>query len=753
MAEKKVIEIEIQDNSKTLKQQYKEAVLEVQKLADAFGATSIEVQNASKKAAELKEQIEDVNDAIQSQKGEGAFIALGKSVSAVANGFSAVQGAMGLVGVESEEVQQAMLRVQSAMALAQGLEGLEDAGRSFRQLKSVVTSFGTTAVNAFKSMSTASKAFLVTGIGLLIAGIGLAIANWDKLKSAMTNQTATQKILNEVMLQSSDAIKGEVSASEKLSKQLQDENLTREQKIEKVKQFQKDYPGLISNMTVEKGSLIDINNELVTNIKLLKIQSDQKANEALRAEKLQEKLKIQLDLQKEAQEHAGEFTLNLGSSANNGWVGFSSGAENAKLATMEVTKVVTDGTKAIDKQIKSLDNASKQTEKSIDRITKAGGKSKEEVTKQDTEAEKKAQEIEDKRKARIEAANQLRKAELAQIKEFYKTAKAENEARLRTEQEQEEFLINEKYKTEIALFKKYGKDTAELEIAQLNEINEIRLKYQQKDYDAKEASRQLEIQAIKDANQNRIELEDKQFEVMQSIGQTEKEKEIADLVKSYEEKFAIVGDNNVLEKELTEQQKKDLAVIEEKYRKTQAEKDKEAQEKANQLQQQRVDLILKYAQTFGQAMSSLNGLLNANDEERLKNVKQGSKEEDDIKRKMFERDKKLRIVQTVIDTASNIVTSVRNGGGIPTGIPFGIAAATMGALQIAAISKTSYGSGNNTVPSVDGGVIAPNLNVVGDTGINQLATLQQQPVKAYVVSNDITSAQQFDLKVQQTASL
>jgi phage tail sheath protein FI len=63
--EKKVIEIEIQDNSKTLKQQYKEAVLEVQKLADAFGATSVEVQNASKRAAELKDQIEDVNDAIQ----------------------------------------------------------------------------------------------------------------------------------------------------------------------------------------------------------------------------------------------------------------------------------------------------------------------------------------------------------------------------------------------------------------------------------------------------------------------------------------------------------------------------------------------------------------------------------------------------------------------------------------------------------------------------------------------------------------
>jgi hypothetical protein len=206
-----------------------------------------------------------------------------------------------------------------------------------------------------------------------------------------------------------------------------------------------------------------------------------------------------------------------------------------------------------------------------------------------------------------------------------------------------------------------------------------------------------------------------------------------------------------------EEQAKDnaeqLAIIEEAKQAEIDKIEKTYAEKAKVTQQQRLDLILKYAQTFGQVMSSLNGLLNANDEERLKSVKKGSKEEDSIKRKMFERDKKLRIVQTVIDTASNVVTSVRNGGGIPTGIPFGVAAATMGALQIAAISKTSYGSGDTNVTPPSTGVIAPNLNVVGNTGINQLATLQQQPVKAYVVSNDITSAQQFDLKVQQTSQL
>jgi len=226
--EKKVIEIEVKDNSKTLKQQYKEAVLEVQKLADAFGATSIEVQNASKRAAELKDQIEDVNDAIQAQKGEGTFIALGKSLSSVASGFSAVEGAMGLVGAESEDVQKAMLRVQSAMALAQGLEGLEDAGRAFKQLGAVVksTTVYTTLYNFVMGVSnketatnvalteadttakvgltgatgglatvtggatTAMKLFRValiaTGIGAIVVLVGLLIANFDKVTKVVT---------------------------------------------------------------------------------------------------------------------------------------------------------------------------------------------------------------------------------------------------------------------------------------------------------------------------------------------------------------------------------------------------------------------------------------------------------------------------------------------------------------------------------------------------------------------------------------
>lgn len=200
MAEKRVIELEIQDNSKTLKQQYKEAVVELQRVAQVYGETSQQAAEAAKKAAGLKDQIEDTNDAIKAFKGEGAFNAFGKAVGSVASGFSAVEGAMGLVGVESEKLQETMLRVQSAMALAQGLEGLEDAGRAFKQL-------GTVAINALKGIRGALAA---TGIGLFVVALGTVVAYWDDIKAAVSGVTAEQEKLNKISKANFETSKAEL---------------------------------------------------------------------------------------------------------------------------------------------------------------------------------------------------------------------------------------------------------------------------------------------------------------------------------------------------------------------------------------------------------------------------------------------------------------------------------------------------------------------------------------------------------------
>jgi len=116
MAEKRTIELEIQDNSKSLKAQYREAVQELQKVSEAYGETSVQAVNAAKAAAQLKDQIGFTKDLVDAFNPDAKFNALTKSVGGVLDGFQAFEGALGVVGVEGKAVQETMLKVQSAMA-------------------------------------------------------------------------------------------------------------------------------------------------------------------------------------------------------------------------------------------------------------------------------------------------------------------------------------------------------------------------------------------------------------------------------------------------------------------------------------------------------------------------------------------------------------------------------------------------------------------------------------------------------------
>lgn len=57
MADKKIIELEIKDNSKSLKAQFAEAKKELQAMAAEYGENSKQAIQAAKRAAELKDVI------------------------------------------------------------------------------------------------------------------------------------------------------------------------------------------------------------------------------------------------------------------------------------------------------------------------------------------------------------------------------------------------------------------------------------------------------------------------------------------------------------------------------------------------------------------------------------------------------------------------------------------------------------------------------------------------------------------------
>lgn len=223
----------------SLKKQLREATLEVAKLSAQYGDTSKEAIEAAKRAGELKDQIGFATSLIDAFNPDAKFKALTSSLSGVAGGFAAVQGAIGLFGAESEAVEKTLLKVQSAMAISEGLQNVGESIDSFKQLGAVIqsTSVYQTAYNfvmgqkvaiqeadvatttaatiatkaqaaatntatvATTASTTAMKLFraalLATGIGAIVIGITLLVQNFDKLKAAVAN-TSFGKFISSV---------------------------------------------------------------------------------------------------------------------------------------------------------------------------------------------------------------------------------------------------------------------------------------------------------------------------------------------------------------------------------------------------------------------------------------------------------------------------------------------------------------------------------------------------------------------------
>ena len=229
--------------------------------------------------------------------------------------------------------------------------------------------------------------------------------------------------------------------------------------------------------------------------------------------------------------------------------------------------------------------------------------------------------------------------------------------------------------------------------------------------------------------------------------------------------------------------------------------------------QEEVDKFLERAQKVLEFGNAINGFLNQNDENRLNSIRQRQTEEinaitqkqneelsvtglseaqkqaindkyaklkyaadlkafqetEKIKKKQFARDKALRIAQTVIDTAANVITSIRNNGGVPFGIPAGILAGALGAIQLATIASQKYqGEAGPSPPSIGGAgggggsstPVEPSIGLFGQRNAGSTATAAQSVeanqnimVTAVVSETEITNVQGRANRIRQSAEL
>lgn len=205
--------VETTEKSKSMKTELRALKAELSLLEEQGKENSAEFQEMAVRAAQLEDQIGDTEARIRALASDTAvFDGLIGAVQGLAGGFAVVQGAAALFGDESEEVQQALLKVNSAMAILQGLQSIQVTLQKQSAASLLLTTTYQKAYNLVVDQTTGklrlmNAAFALTGIGAVILLIGVLIANFDELRSALGFTTDSTEALNDSLEQQDKFIK------------------------------------------------------------------------------------------------------------------------------------------------------------------------------------------------------------------------------------------------------------------------------------------------------------------------------------------------------------------------------------------------------------------------------------------------------------------------------------------------------------------------------------------------------------------
>lgn len=632
--------------TQSLKSQLRQAQADVAELSNKFGATSKEAIEAAKRAGELKDAIGDAKTLTDAFNPDAKFSALSGSLAGVASGFSAVEGSLALAGVESENLQATMVRLQAAMALSQGLQGLGESIDSFKQM-------GAVAKNALAGIRTGIAA---TGIGLLLVAVGAVAVYWDDIKEAVGGVSSEQEKLNDLSQKNLDTEQGKLDAVSS-----QDNVLKLQGKSEK-----------------------DI-------LKIKIAQTDQVI-------KATENQITQNDITAKAQIAAAQRNKDI----LKGVLDFLTIPLKTVLQTID--------------SIGSVIGKDFGLSKGFDKILDKGAS----LLFDPVAETKKAEET---RQASLKAIDKL------------KNDRAGLQLSLNGIDQQAAQTRNEKQKVN-------NDKTIKLEQDKADALERIR----QGEIDTEEERRAEELRQVQKQYADLIAEAEKYYglnsEKVLSLRQAQKTKE-----KELQDKF----DKEDAEKKLTKEQEENNYWIKESEKSIA--RDESAKKSTEDVKKLKDEEIEKENQLFNAKADFANQGLNLIQEVAGKGSKIG---------------KAAAIAQTVISGIQGVQNAYTTAQKSPITALFpaypivqaGLAG-VFSALQIAKI-KSASASGSSGGGSVSGGggaapsmPAAPQFNVVGTSGVNQLASTlgSQQPVQAFVVANQVTTQQSMDRNIINNASL
>ena len=618
-------------------------------LALAGDTTSKEYQELLTKVGEYR-KVQIQTDLAVDGAAQTMTSKLGSALNGVTSGFAATQGAMALFGSENEALEKSLLKVQSALAIQQGVKGLSD---SYTEL-SIGTKLAGAAQAAFTFVtggaSTALKVFraalVSTGIGLLVVGIGLLIANFDKVTKVIKNA------INFALKPIKVAIDAVVDAYYAVTDAL----------------------GITSKAERQREKQAKIN----------------AANAKKRAAERKQQFK---DLQQEVKRTIGAYQR------------------------LDETRQ-----KSLDKEIALLKASGKET-RALERQKL--------VSVINTEAkilQERIKTLKESEKAGSEWVKMQQKLILAQQVQNAKDA----EFQLRLFDAETNKIKSDNYKKYVDERKALDKQIQDAELA-------LREDGLEKDLEANRIKFERQREQIKGNGE-------KQKELRALLVDLELKAEQEIRLKYFNEEKALLGGIVDFRKELRNKEIEDNKKAADSIIKT------------NEISRKK---DLENEKAVADAKNSIRDAQIANVEAGIALLKDVAGENNKLQALAIAAENAVGIAKIIISTqAANAAAKLKYAaipGGLALaaaeitankisagiGIAASVAAAAKGIAALKQSASLDSGGGLGGDSGAGGGEVVPQFNVVGDSGINQLAQLQQ-PTQAFVVSGEVTSAQALD---------
>jgi hypothetical protein len=184
---------QLNSKGKTLTGQLRALKNELSQLESSGKAGTAQFRQLTAEAARLEDQVGDTRARVANLASDTfKFDAAVQATQGLAAGFEIAQGAAALFGAESEDLQKALLKVQAATAIANGVQQIANLLLEESKIKTFALTAAQTVYSTVVGTSTgALKLFRIalaaTGVGALVLGLIALVQNFDKVKEALSN--------------------------------------------------------------------------------------------------------------------------------------------------------------------------------------------------------------------------------------------------------------------------------------------------------------------------------------------------------------------------------------------------------------------------------------------------------------------------------------------------------------------------------------------------------------------------------------